>query len=108
MSSLPETWDDVKFIDGVPGKYAVVARKKGDQWYIAGINGENIERTVMLNVPFINKSSRGILITDSSNAKDFINTGVDFSKPIKLDIYPFGGFVIKTILKGEKSDVYTR
>jgi hypothetical protein len=99
MSALPATWDDVKFVDGIPGKYVVVARKKGDQWYIAGINGENSERTVTLHVPFINKSSRGILITDSEDTKDFISKGINFSKPITLEMYPHGGFVIKTLLK---------
>jgi len=66
MSALPATWDDVKFVDGFPGKYVVVARKKGDQWYIAGINSENSVRTVTLHVPFVNTSSKGILITDST------------------------------------------
>ena len=64
MSSLPETWDDVKFIDGYPGKYVVLARKKGDRWYIAGINGENSSRTITLNVPFISNKSKGFIITD--------------------------------------------
>ena len=108
MSSLPECWDDVKFIDGFPGKFVVLARKKGDRWYIAGINGENSERTIMLNVSFINNSSKGILITDSTDAKEFIKRGVDFSKPIKLNMYPYGGFVIKTLREIEKSDIYTR
>jgi alpha-glucosidase len=97
MSTLPENWDDVKFVDGVPGKYVVLARKKGDEWYIAGINGENSQRTITLDVPFIGNSSKGILITDSNNAKDFVKKSVDFLKPIKLDMYPYGGFVIKTL-----------
>jgi alpha-glucosidase len=108
MSALPVTWDDVKFIDGFPGKYVVLARRKGDRWYIAGINGEKAERTITLTVPFIHNASKGILITDSTNTKDFIKKGVDFSKPIKLDMYPYGGFVIKTLLKGEKSDVHAK
>jgi alpha-glucosidase len=99
MSSLPETWDDVKFIDGFPGKYVVLARKKGDGWYIAGINGEKSQRTITLNIPFINKVSEGILITDSDNAKDFIKRDIDLSTPINLTLQPYGGFVIKTLLK---------
>ncbi|MGE5798434.1 MAG: glycoside hydrolase family 97 catalytic domain-containing protein, partial [Ignavibacteria bacterium] len=50
MRSLPETWDDVKYIDGYPGKFVVLARQKGERWYIAGINGENSERKITLNV----------------------------------------------------------
>jgi len=40
MRTLPDSWDIIKFIDGYPGKYAILARKKDNAWYIAGINGE--------------------------------------------------------------------
>jgi alpha-glucosidase len=103
MSSLPETWDEVKFIDGFPGKFVVLARKKGNRWYIAGINGENSERTITLNVPFINDKSKGILITDAVGVNDFIKNDVDFSAPIKITMYPYGGFVIKTLASENKA-----
>lgn len=34
MSAIPEIWDDVKFIDGFPGKYVVLARKGNGKWYL--------------------------------------------------------------------------
>ena len=104
MSSLPETWDDVKFIDGIPGKFVVLARQKGKRWYIAGINGENSEHNLTLKAPFISGKSRGILITDEGGTNDFIKTDVDFSAPIKIIMHPYGGFVIKTILPEDKPD----
>ena len=82
MSTLPETWDDVKFIDGYPGKFVVIARKKGDKWYIGGINGENSERSITLNIPFLNNKSKGIIITDSDNKNELIKNDIDFSKSI--------------------------
>jgi alpha-glucosidase len=97
MSSLPQTWDDVKFIDGYPGKYVVLARKKGSTWYIAGINGEKTERTVQLDMSFIHNKSHGIIILDSDNRKELLKKDIDFSKPISISIHPFGGFVIKTL-----------
>ena len=96
MSSLPYTWDDVKFIDGYPGKYVVLARRKGDKWYIAGINGENTIRKIALNIPFINKSAKGFIITDSDDTKNFSKRDIDFSAPLDLVLQPYGGFVIKT------------
>jgi hypothetical protein len=99
MSTLPETWDDVKFIDGFPGKYVVLARRKGERWYIAGINGEKSERTVTLDLSFIRKTSGGTIITDSDDPKDLTGRDVDFSSPIKLTMHPYGGFVIKTLSK---------
>ena len=96
MSSLPYTWDDVKFIDGYPGKYVVLARRKGDKWYIAGINGENTIRKITLNIPFINKSAKGFIITDSDDTKNFSKRDIDFSAPLDLVLQPYGGFIIKT------------
>ena len=93
MSSLPETWDDVKFIDGFPGKFVVLARRKGDVWYIAGINGEASERSIVLNLSLFN-SSRNIIITDSE--KEFLKRDIDLSKPVNITMQSYGGFVIKT------------
>lgn len=97
MSSLLETWDDVKFIDGYPGKYIVLARQKGATWFIAGINGEKSERTLTLNVPFVNNKSKAILITDAVDSKDLIMKTVGFSTPVEITLAPYGGFVMKTI-----------
>jgi len=97
MSSLPDKWDDVKFIDGYPGKYVVLARKKGNMWYIAGINGENSPRTITLDDSFITTTSRGTLIGDSDAEKDLVERKVSLSKPMQLLLQPYGGFVIKTV-----------
>ena len=40
LRGVPTTWDDIRYIDGYPGKYAVVARKKAGKWYIAAINAD--------------------------------------------------------------------
>lgn len=97
MRSLPKTWDDVKFIEGYPGKYVVLARKKENGWYVAGINGEDSERTITLILPFISKTSKGIIITDSDDAKSFLEKNINFTTPVKITMHPYGGFVIKTL-----------
>ena len=97
MRTLPDRWDDVKFIDGYPGKYVVLARKSGDAWYIAGINGERSPRTMTIDLPFVGRASKGVLIGDSDTGKDFVERKVDFSKPIQLTFQPYGGFVMKTV-----------
>jgi hypothetical protein len=40
LKELPTTWDETRFIDGYPGKYVVLARRHGEQWYIAGLNAQ--------------------------------------------------------------------
>jgi len=48
MKTVPTTWEDIRFIDGYPGKYIVLARKSQEgtstelstgKWYISAING---------------------------------------------------------------------
>lgn len=55
LKALPSAWEDVKFIDGFPGKYVVIARKSGKNWYVAGINGENTDREINIDLSFFKK-----------------------------------------------------
>lgn len=65
LRTLPDSWDDVKFIDGYPGKFMIVARKKGDTWYVAGINGEAVAKKVTLDLSFL-KGKKGKKISTGS------------------------------------------
>lgn len=50
MKQVPTTWDDIRFIDGYPGRYVVLARKSQDgRWFVAAINGT--QQTLRLQVP---------------------------------------------------------
>lgn len=69
LRKLPNYWDDVKFIDGYPGKLFIVARRSGTKWYVAGINGEGIEKDLHLDLAFL-KSKKGSLITSPDSNSD--------------------------------------
>ena len=51
VKQCPTLWDDIKFIDGYPGKYLIIARRSGSKWYIAAINAQNepLKRTLDLS-----------------------------------------------------------
>ncbi|MDP0499357.1 MAG: glycoside hydrolase family 97 catalytic domain-containing protein [Verrucomicrobiota bacterium JB022] len=38
LRELPRRWDETRFVDGQPGEYAVLARRAGNKWYLAGVN----------------------------------------------------------------------
>ena len=50
MKQVPTTWDEVRFIDGYPGTYIIMARRSGDKWYVVGINAEAqpLKKTITL------------------------------------------------------------
>jgi hypothetical protein len=71
MRDVPTCWDDTRFIDGFPGKLVVIARKSKDIWYVAGINGENIQKNLNFDLSFLEDSKTGILITDGTDNRSF-------------------------------------
>ena len=65
MKDVPTTWDEVKFIDGYPGKYAIIARRCGDKWYVAGINAQQEPVKTKLDLsPFFAKGATVDAYTD--------------------------------------------
>ena len=53
VKQCPTLWDDIKFIDGYPGKYLIIARRSGSKWYIAAINAQKEPLKRDLNLDFI-------------------------------------------------------
>ena len=51
MKQVPTTWDDVRFIDGYPGKYVILARRHGDKWYEAGVNAQQETLKTEISLP---------------------------------------------------------
>ncbi|MGY3052554.1 alpha-glucosidase [Pedobacter sp. UYEF25] len=56
ITSVPTTWDETKALAASVGELAVVAKRKGDKWFIGGItNGKEKERNVTLDFDFLEK-----------------------------------------------------
>ena len=99
LRELPTNWDDVKFIDGYPGKHYVVARKSKGKWYIAGINGENTTKKLSLDLSALSLNEVE-LITDSEN-EIFATQKLDVKvNQLDIELKPNGGFIL--VQKGEK------
>ena len=54
IASVPTTWDETRCLAADAGKYVIVAKRKGQKWFIGGIcNGEQDERTFQLPLNFL-------------------------------------------------------
>lgn len=93
LRELPVAWDEVKFIDGYPGKYLVLARKKGTKWYISGINSENTAKSIEIN-PELFGAKKGTLISDGTTQLSFKQTVLDAKQKQTIVMQPSGGFVL--------------
>ncbi len=98
LKKLPVTWDEIKYISGVPGKEVVLARRKNNNWYIAGINGEATEKTLQLN-DFLKDRNYKI----KTFLEDADNTAVSKSTasiiPENVTVKGYGGFVMVVTLQ---------
>ncbi|WP_345950221.1 glycoside hydrolase family 97 catalytic domain-containing protein [Mucilaginibacter sp. PAMB04274] len=94
LRNLPAHWDEVKFIDGYPGKLAIIARKSGNRWIIAGINGENTEKSLKLNLSAFKYFTKRALINDGSEEFSFSTTPVNSGATQTVKIKGNGGFVM--------------
>jgi len=95
LSHLPSVWDETHFVSGYPGESAVIARRSGSIWYIAGINGTNEEKELTL-LPLTN-----ILKDSLKEATAFLDAGERAWQilpsvsqlPSTVTCRPRGGFV---------------
>lgn len=74
MKEVPSTWDETRFIDGYPGKYVVLARRKGDKWYIAGINAQSETLKLKLKLPMINQGTQLRQYTDDDQLNGSVSS----------------------------------
>jgi alpha-glucosidase len=72
LSKLESTWDETRFIDGYPGEYICLARRKGDKWFIAGINSGK-ERTIDVKLDFIDSGEYNIEIYEDKPGQAMAN-----------------------------------
>ena len=96
LKGVPSVWDDVKFLDGFPGRYVVLARRGGDRWYVAAINAARQPRTVQLDLDELSVR-QGMLIADGTGGNlSFSKQPVSVTRGRTLDltIAPRGGFVL--------------
>jgi len=99
LKEVPSAWDDTKLLDGNPGRDIIIARRKGDMWYIGGISSERFERTKTLKFNFLpeGKKYKLTLITDGKHDKELTTQYmvIDNSSTIAVKLLRRGGFAAK-------------
>ena len=94
MKQIPTTWDEVRFIDGYPGKYVVLARRHGDTWYVAGINATQEPLKLKVDLPMLSGKTVSCYKDDKKQQPMCESLKVKADKKVQLDILPQGGVVL--------------
>ena len=102
LKAVPTTWDETQFVDGYPGKYAVVARRHGDKWYVAGLNGTDQVKKLTLSLPMLAGKTVTYYYETANKDKKALwpvsqmkTVKVDKKGLLKGELQPQGGLIVK-------------
>jgi hypothetical protein len=95
LRQLPATWDETKFIDGYPGKYVVLARRNGADWYIAGLNAQKEAVKLNLQLSMFAGKTATLYVDNQKGEPTKTTVKVDKKGVAKVVIQPNGGLIIK-------------
>lgn len=95
MKKVPTTWDEVKFVDGYPGKYVIIARRSGNTWYVAGVNAEKTALTKKITLPMLNAGATAKMYSDDAQLNGSVKeVKINKKKQMTVTIPCNGGLVI--------------
>ncbi len=99
ISRIPTVWDDTKVLKAKVGKYLIVARKNGHNWYIGAMTNED-EREFTIDFSFLDNGKYSAdIFKDGINAEKYAGDYSTETKTIskndslKIKLAPGGGWV---------------
>lgn len=103
IKSLPDKWDETQILEGYPGDYIIVARRKGNSWFVAGNTNEE-SRIVEIPLSFLGKGLySGKLYLDAKDTHyqtrketyEIKKLQVKSSQTLTIRMAPGGGFCLE-------------
>ena len=86
MKQVPTTWDETRFIDGYPGKYIVLARRHGTEWFVVAMNAEKEAKTLTLTLPMFKAQTGLVYLHDGADGQTPTQTAVRLDKQQSMTI----------------------
>ena len=101
ITSIPDTFDETRILQGKLGNYIVTARRHGSDWYVGGQTNWD-GREVELSLDFLRPDGgyQATVVTDginaNHNAEDYRieHRTLDASQSLKIKMASGGGFVV--------------
>jgi alpha-glucosidase len=104
ITAIPTVWDETVAVDGKVGEYIVMARRKGESWYLGGLTDWSA-REVEIDLGFIGEGEIEVeLFADGvnvkKNAKDYqVIKQNGCVKSLKVKMASAGGFAARITRK---------
>lgn len=98
LEKIEAAWDESHFIDGYPGEYFCIARRKGDKWFIAAINNEQA-RNLRIPLSFLTVGKHELTIYSDKEGEEMHSCSIlsiqrSSTEFLEISLLPNGGAVI--------------
>ena len=96
IQDIPCGWDETRFIQGLPASHIVVARRKGQDWYIGGMTDEARNISIPLDFLDKNRSYNALIFSDKSQTEMFRNVRkMSIEDTLSITLLPRSGFAVR-------------
>lgn len=107
FDAVPTTWDDTKVLHAKIGEIGVIARRKGSEWFVGGINGNSAQQ-LQLDFSFLNEEETYIakLYTDDETVESRTKVKIEAiqitnSDTREIALKPNNGFTMHIVPASE-------
>jgi alpha-glucosidase len=97
IKSIPANWDETIVLPGSAiGECAVFARRKGNQWFLAVMNG-NAQKKLVIRTDFLKGKYNSLIAKDGLTPDSIIieKSGFTSAGRIELNLAPGGGYIAR-------------
>jgi len=103
LTVVPTAWDETRFIDGYPGQLAVLARRRGTDWYVGAITSDTMVSIAEVPLRFLGAGTYDVsLISDGEDVDKFAHATETLIRrdTMTVELAPRGGFVARFTRRG--------
>jgi hypothetical protein len=94
LKRVPCVWDETRFVDGYPGKFAVIARRAGQHWYVAATHAGKERRDFTFSLPWLQGATLSMLHDLPDRTAGIKAVAVGSDGVVSLSLEPGGGVVL--------------
>jgi alpha-glucosidase len=98
LQVVPTVWDETRFVDGYPGRFVVLARRRGPDWYVGAITADTLVSVVEVPLQFLGAGPYTVgLISDGADVDQFASNSERLTNrdTMTVELAPRGGFVAR-------------
>ena len=103
IRTVPSTWDETRVLNGMPGEFITIARRRGEEWYLGSMTNWN-SRQLDLSLSFLGPGPyRAEIYADADDADrlpknvSIVKRSVDRTGRLKAQLAPGGGYAVRFV-----------